>query len=251
MFADSDLTLDDFLGGRLRLWQPLRGYRAATDPILLAAAIDARAGQSVLDLGCGGGTAGLCLARRVPGLSLAGLELQPDYADLALRNARLNQLEFDVHTGDLTQMPGALQRGFDHVIANPPYYANAGSPSPDAGRDLALRAQVPLADWVVAGAKRLTPGGWLTLIFATTLLPEALAAARTLGSCAVLPLAARAGEPAKRVILQARKGGRAGFRLLSPLVLHSGIAHDTDRNSYLPDVISILRDGAGLTDNFK
>ena len=54
-FADSDLTDDKFLMGRLRLLQPARGYRAATDPVLLAAACPAEGGQSVLDLGCGDG----------------------------------------------------------------------------------------------------------------------------------------------------------------------------------------------------
>ena len=73
MFAEGDLTHDAFLCGRLHLWQPRKGYRAATDPVLLAAACPAVAGQRVLDLGCGAGAASLCLAARVPGLQLAGL----------------------------------------------------------------------------------------------------------------------------------------------------------------------------------
>ena len=87
MFGAEDLTDDAFLSGRLQLLQPRKGYRAATDPVLLAACVPAKAGQSVLDLGCGAGTASLCLAIRVPGLRHAGLELQPDYADLARQNA--------------------------------------------------------------------------------------------------------------------------------------------------------------------
>ena len=50
-----DLTCDDFLGGRLSIWQPRDGYRAGVDPVLLAASVPARAGQSVLELGCGTG----------------------------------------------------------------------------------------------------------------------------------------------------------------------------------------------------
>ncbi|MCO4829001.1 MAG: methyltransferase, partial [Lentibacter algarum] len=60
-----DLTHDAFLGGRLKLWQPKQGYRAGVDPVLLAASIAAKAGESVLDLGCGAGAAALCLGRRV------------------------------------------------------------------------------------------------------------------------------------------------------------------------------------------
>lgn len=252
VFADADLSDDKFLMGRLRLLQPVKGYRAATDPVLLAAACPAVAGQSVLDLGCGAGAASLCLAARVPGLVLAGLEVQPEYADLARRNAARNAVAFEVVTGDLSAMPRALRRGFDHVIANPPYYAAGGSPSPVAVRDKALRVETPIADWVKVAAQRLEPGGWLTMIFATPCLPEALAALPPkMGSATVLPLEPRAGRAPPRVILRARKGGRAAFRLLAPFTLHEGPAHDGDRESYTPAANAVLRDGADLSAFFR
>ena len=68
---------------------------------------------------------------------------------------------------------------------------------------------------------------------------------------AVLPLAAREGRPALRVILRARKGGRAPFRLLAPLVLHQGTAHDGDRDSYSPQSNAVLRDGGDLSPLFR
>ena len=67
------LTDDAFLGGQLRLFQPAQGYRAGMDAVLLAAAVPAEAGQRVLDLGCGAGTAGLCLAKRVDAVALTGV----------------------------------------------------------------------------------------------------------------------------------------------------------------------------------
>ena len=121
MFAEGDLTHDAFLCGRLHLWQPRKGYRAATDPVLLVAACPAVAGQRVLDLGCGAGAASLCLAARVPGLQLAGLELQAAYATLARRNAAENGIDMQVEEGDLASMPRALRVAFDHVIAKTPY----------------------------------------------------------------------------------------------------------------------------------
>lgn len=252
MFGADDLTDDAFLGGQLQLWQPVRGYRAATDPVLLAAAVAARRGQSVLDLGCGAGTASLCLGARVAGLVLTGLELQADYADLARRNAARNGVAFEVIEGDLTDIPAVLKRGFDHIIANPPYYATDGTPSPDAGRDIALRVETPIAAWIEAGARRLVPSGWMTMILAAECLPEALAAcAGRLGSLAALPLAARAGQNGLRVILQGRKGGRRGFRLLAPFVLHGGEAHDGDRDSYTPEAKAVLRDGLDLCAKFS
>lgn len=250
-FAEEELSRDAFLCGRLHLRQPKKGYRAATDPVLLAAACPALPGQSVLDMGCGAGAAALCLAARVPGVILTGLEVQPAYAALARRNAADNGIALQVETGDLAQMPKALRRDFDHVIANPPYYPAGGTPSPVAARARALQVDTPLADWVQAAARRLAPGGWLTLICGADGLPEVLAAmGAKLGSASVLPLQAREGRAALRILLRARKGGKGAFRLLAPLVLHQGAAHDGDRESYTPRANAVLRGGEGLSAEF-
>ncbi|MEL5876248.1 tRNA1(Val) (adenine(37)-N6)-methyltransferase [Cereibacter sphaeroides] len=245
MFVPDELTSDGFLGGRLTVLQPRRGYRAATDPVLLAAAVPASAGQSVLELGCGAGVASLCLAARVPGLRLAGLELQPAYAALARENAAMNGVALEVVEGDLSAMPAVLRRSFHHVIANPPYYpAGGGTGAADPGRERAMREETPLALWIEAAVRRLAPRGVLSLIFGADRLPDALAALDgRMGSSVLLPLQPREGRPAKRVILQSRKGGRAPFRLLPPFVLHEGAQHDGDRESFSPAAAHILRNG--------
>jgi tRNA1Val (adenine37-N6)-methyltransferase len=248
VFADADLTDDAFLCGRLQLWQPRRGYRAATDPVLLAACVDARAGARVLDLGCGAGAASLCLAARLPGLIHAGLEVQEGYADLARRNAARNGIAMQVVTGDVADMPRNLRTDFDHVMSNPPYYPPGSTPSPDAGRAAALQVATPITTWVAAGLRRLAPGGWLTMILATDLLPAALSLAPHV---TILPLAPRIGRAAPRVILQVRKTGKQPFRLLAPFVIHVGPAHDGDRESYTPAANAVLREGAALSALFR
>lgn len=243
------LTCDGFLGGRLRIWQPARGYRAGVDPVLLAAAVPARQGQSVLELGCGAGVAVLCLGRRVPGLRLTGLERQPSYADLARRNGVENGIGLEVVVGDLAMMPAGLrERRFDHVIANPPYFDRARrTAAADPGREAALSEVTPLADWVAQAARRCAPGGHVSIIQAAERLPDLLThAARHLGSIEVLPLIARRGRDAGRVLMRARKGGRAGFRLHDGWLLHAGAAHDGDRENYTPATASVLRDGGAL-----
>lgn len=247
--SGEDLTRDAFLGGRLHVWQPARGYRAGTDPVFLAAACPARSGEHVLELGCGVGVASLCLATRVEGLALTGVERQVDYAALARRNAEEASAPMTVVEADIARLPASLRQvSFDHVIANPPYYpAGGGTPASDAGREGALREETPLETWIDTAARRLAPRGWLTVIQAADRLPDLMAAVQPrLGSICLRPLLPRAGRAANRVILRARKGGRTPFTLFPPFVLHDGEMHDADRDDFTPAARAILRDGAAL-----
>jgi tRNA1Val (adenine37-N6)-methyltransferase len=241
VFAAADLTEDGFLGGKLAILQPRDGYRAASDPVLLAASVGAQAGQRVLDLGCGAGVAGLCLARRVPGIELTGIEVQADYADLARRNAAANGIVIRVMEGDLATLD--MQDAFDHILMNPPYFApGSGTPADDSGRETALREATPMGDWMRFAARRLRPGGHLHVVQLIARLPEVLTALPVImGSVAVLPLASRRDRPAGRFILRARKGGRAPFVMATPLILHAAARHEGDGEDHTEKAADILR----------
>lgn len=243
------LSDDKFLGGQLTLTQPINGYRAGVDPVFLAASVQAHAGESVLDLGCGAGAAALCLGTRVDGLRLVGVERQSQYAELAHQNAENNGISFDVHEGDIADLPGEVRdENFDHVIMNPPYYLrDRGTASPDAMREGALGEDVPLATWVDQATRRVKPRGYITMIQKAERLPEIMDALDDrLGSVLVKPLCPRIGRVTSLIIVQARKGGRGAFRLAAPLILHEGPQHVGDVEHYTPEVSAILRDGSAL-----
>jgi tRNA1(Val) A37 N6-methylase TrmN6 len=246
---DAALTDDGFLGGRLRLLQPRRGFRSGSDAVLLAAAVPAVAGESVLDLGCGAGAAALCLAARVAGLTLHGLESQPGYAGLARRNAARNGIALAVHDGDVADLPPALRAlRFDHVMANPPFFPSGETlPGADPGRDRARRdAGTPLAVWVAAGTGLLRAGGTLTLIQRAGRLGAILGALDgRAGGTIVLPLAPGPGREAGRVIVRARRGRRGPLRLLAPFVLHDP-GDGAGGQSYSAAATRVLRDGHEL-----
>lgn len=227
-------TSDDrLLDGRVRLRQPLAGYRAAIDPVLLAAAVPARPGERVLELGCGVGAAALCLLTRQPDLAVTGLELQPTLAALARHNAEVNGLSAGSRTdaaltgltvleGDVAAPPKALGSGYDRVLLNPPFQPSVAEASPLASKDLANReGGTPLTVWLGLGLRRLKQGGTLTLIHRSERLSAALTTLEgQAGDLRVLPLWPQAGKPAKRILIQATRGSRAGTTLLPGLSLH-------------------------------
>ena len=237
----SESTDDQFLNGRVIVRQPLRGFRSGLDAVMLAAAVPVASGDDVLELGSGAGAASLCIAARVVDCSIAGIEIDPALAQIANENAHANGAEARVHftVADALAPPDILRRSFAHVFSNPPFHAADGETSPDASRELALRDDGRLADWFAAGFKRVEPGGTFTAIVRADRLAEALTALPE-RSVAIFPLWPRAGEPAKRVILQATKGSRAANALLPGLVLH-----EID-GRYTSATDAILRDGASL-----
>lgn len=246
----TDTRIDEFLGGRLRIEQPVAGYRAGADAVMLGAACHAGPGQSVLELGCGAGVASLCVAVRVPGVLLTGVERDPDYAALARANGLRNGVEMQVCQADLSRLPAVLRaQDFDHVLMNPPYFA-AGTPSADAARSGARHEDTPLADWIDTALRRLRPAGHITIIHLAERLDGILTGlSGRAGGVVILPIAARDGRPAGRVIVQARKGARAPLRLLAPFVMHDGASHQNDAENLSKNAQAILRHAAALALN--
>lgn len=243
-----DVTEDGFLDNRVRLRQPARGYRAAIDPVFLAAAVPAGPGERALDIGTGVGTAALLLAWRVAGLRVTGMEVDAAMLRLATDNARLNGLEGRVEfmVGDLTRPPARLAPGsFHHVLANPPFLEpERADASPHAGRArAAVEAQnTGLEAWVRFGCVMARDKGTITMIHRADRLDDLLAVLRgRAGGITVYPLwPDRTSKPAARVLVQAVKGARAPMRLAQGMVLHE------DDGGFTTEADAILRHGAPL-----
>jgi tRNA1(Val) A37 N6-methylase TrmN6 len=169
------------------------------------------------------------------------VEIDPALAALANRNAQANGVDARVKfvEGDIFDLPQDLKRDFARVFCNPPFHDEAGQASPDEARDTALRDKGLLGDWMELGLKRVASGGTFTTIIRADRLGEALARMPERG-VAIFPLWPRQGEPAKRVLLQVRKGSRTPSALLPGLVLHEADGRSTAAAD------PILRDGAAL-----
>lgn len=238
----SAFTEGHLLGGRVRYAQPAQGFRSGIEPVLLAAAIPARAGERVIEGGTGAGAALLCLAARVPGVGGLGVEREEALAALAARNAAGNGFHgLGFMAAEIERLPDIGL--FDHACANPPYHPPGGSASPHPARERAKRGEAGLlAAWAMALGARLRPRGSLTLILPAAEIETALAALRA-GGCgapAILPLWPRAGQAAKLMLVQGLRGAGGPARLLAGLALHAADGKFTDAAE------AVLRGGGAI-----
>jgi tRNA1(Val) A37 N6-methylase TrmN6 len=244
-------TSDDaVLGGRLVLRQPLRGHRFGHDAILLAAATATQPGERAVDLGAGVGAAGLALARRVEGLDVTLVEIDPVLAALAQDNAarnglaeRVRALCLDVAAPAAAFAAAGLAPGTaDHVLMNPPFNP-PHNPSPDLSRRAAhAGTDATLSQWLHAAGRLLHASGAVTLIWRADGLGDVLAAlAPAFGAVAILPVHPKPGGAAIRILVHAIKDRSGPLVLLSGLVL----ADADGKPSREADAIS--RDGAALS----
>ena len=242
-----EFTKDSFLGGGIRIWQPKKGYRAGIDPILLAASVNVSAGQKVLDLGCGVGTASFAIGYRVKNVELYGIEIQKVFADLANLNSKENGIELQIECTNISNLSSNItSKNFDHVIANPPYFDRKFSVSGmNFSKEKSFGDTCTISEWLKVAAKRAKPKGFVHFIVRSDRLMEIFTnMPNSLGSLVITPIISRKNQNAKLTILHAKKNGRAGFIISSPIILHP--LKSDSRKKYVPKVDKVLRNGASL-----
>ncbi|MDR3475328.1 MAG: methyltransferase [Devosia sp.] len=243
-------TRDAFLGGRLAIAQPVKGFRAGLDSVLLGAAVGATKGW-LLDLGAGVGTAALVALAHHPDLVATLVDSDPEALALAAENVATNGFagRAQIVALDITA-PGAARAAAglqtDHytaVIANPPFFtAGQGTSASARGRAARHMDAGALDLWVKTAAASVAPGGEIVFILPAESLAPALAAFNArFGAITILPFAPRAGEAAGRILLRGIKGSRAPSTLLATRALHQA-----DGQAFSPEMEAILRDAALL-----
>jgi tRNA1Val (adenine37-N6)-methyltransferase len=230
-----------FLDGKVIAEQPGSGFRSGLDAVMLAAAVPAQAGDTVLELGAGAGTASLCLMARVSALQVTGVELDPALVALARGNAAANAAPANFVAADIFALPAELKRDYAQVLCNPPFHGEDNAP-PDPARARALNEtgqDHSLAQWLKLGLQRTVSSGFFTAILRADRLDEAVAALGGRG-LTIFPLWPRSGVPAKRIIVQIRKGSRSPLALLPGLILHQ------ENGDWTAEATAVLRRGTPL-----
>lgn len=233
------------LNGALTLLQPKVGFHASIDTVFLAASVTVKKGWKLLDMGCGVGSAGLCVALKNKTIHLTGLDIQEELIDIAHQNAALNGIAEQCHffQGNIKTEKTIENNHFNAVMMNPPYLEQGThTPSPEKIKAYSHgegSSGTCLDDWIKYAHTKLKNGGYLTIIHRADRLDDVIVALekkRWFGSLVIFPLYSRAGDDAKRVIIQARKERYA------PLILKAGmVIHEKD-GKYTEAAQKVLRD---------
>ncbi|HUP45170.1 MAG TPA: methyltransferase [Thermoanaerobaculia bacterium] len=170
----------DFIAGNFRIFQYEKGHRYSTDDVVTAwyGTLCAPRVDRAADLGSGIGSVAIIAAWRLPGAHFTTIEAQEISFRLAQKSIRYNDLEsrFEMHLGDLRHF--RPEGGFDLVLGSPPYFPAGTAKEAEHPQAVPARIEVrgSVADYAVAAARILAPGGVFAFVFPALQMDRALSA---------------------------------------------------------------------------
>ena len=217
----------ELLSNGMKILQHDGAFRMSTDSILLADFCADLRGNTIADLGCGGGTLGILLCASHPGCRVTGVEIQAGACEISRKNIEINALEdrFSVVQADLRALEDVLDAAsFDAVVSNPPYFpADSGYAPPDEAAAIARTERTCTFDALCASAARLLrTHGAFCLVHRPERLAELMTTMRNrqLEPKRLRLVRHHGGSKVSLVLLEARLGGNVGLEILPDLILN-------------------------------
>ena len=178
----------DFICGHFRIFQYAKGHRYSTDDVLTAwyGTTCAPRVDRAADLGSGIGSVALISAWRLPGATFCTVEAQEMSIHLARKTMQYNGLtsRFTLYQGDLRdESVLANETPFDLVTGSPPYFPPGTAMAADHAQAVPARIEVrgSVADYAMAAARILAPGGVFAFVFPTLQMDRVFAALSSAG----------------------------------------------------------------------
>ena len=227
--------IDDLQHDGFRIIQSPEAFRFGTDSVLLADFAAPRRGEACVDMGCGTGAIALIMLAHCPEITVTGIEIQPEIADMASRSAALNGVEdkFRILCADMREAHSELGRGrFSLAVCNPPYFKAGGAllSAADKLRIARHEGDISPADIAASAARLIKNGGRFAVVYPA---PRALEMMRAMEDAGIAPKRVRTihgveGRPPKHILIDGIKGASSGLHWLAPLVLRDSQGEPTE-----------------------
>ncbi len=217
---------EDKLWNGYRLIQDDRFFKLGQDSVLLSAFAAPPARGKVVDLGCGNGALGVLLCERFPHLSVTGLEIQSEVAQLAQENVELNGLMERMHIvhADIKDYKQLYPVGaFDYLVCNPPYFSQE-SGFHAAGKNKSTARQETegtTEDFIRAASYLVKFGGRAAFVHRPERLTDCIAWFRQYGlePKRLRMIHQNSKKKPSAVLIEVRRGSASGVEILPPLLV--------------------------------
>ena len=224
---DTETERLDEINEKLSLIQLKSGLTFGTDSYLLAAFSRAQKKGVCVEFGGGTGVVSLLCASREKYSTIYSAEIQPYFAELISRNAKLNRLEEKVIpvSADIRNLLVSDFGGEVHsVISNPPYMmSSSGFDNETVEMNIARREENgTISDFSAAAAKLLRYGGYFTVVYRPDRMADLLFAMKSHGlePKRIVTVYPTANSKPCLILVEAKKGAAPGLIQSRPLIIY-------------------------------
>lgn len=216
-----DLQLDD-----LKLIQNKSGYKFSTDSVLLANFGKAKQNDIYVDLCSGSGVVAILFSCKNKIKKSYAVELQPQLADMASRSIEYNGLsgKIQVLNQDLKDICKTLgHESVDVVTVNPPYNPVGETSATDEIAIATHELKTNLETIILQTSKLLKYGGKFYMVHRADRIVDIMYNLRkyNLEPKVLRVVYPNVSKEPNLVLVEAKKGAKAGIKILSPLILNN------------------------------
>ena len=223
-------VLNDLVGYKnLRIYQNTDWFLFSLDSVLLPNFVTLNKNiDKVLDLCTGNAPIPLILSTKT-NANIIGVEIQKDIYHLAIESVKLNQLEnqIEIINDDIKNLKTKFEGdSIDVITCNPPYfkYSQSSHLNEDEHKIIARHEKkITLEEIVTLSKYLLKNNGVLALVHRTDRLIDIIDLFRknNLEIKKIRFVYPKIGSESNIVLVEGRKNGKTGLKLLSPLYVHN------------------------------
>lgn len=243
----------------LYIIQNKKGYTFTTDAVILANIAKANNKETVVDLGTGSGVIPLLMFAKTKAKKIYGIEIQPRLYDMAKRSVIYNGLKDNIEILNLDIRVAhkyLAHESIDVVVSNPPYMpVNKNETTKKIRKNIEEQVDlkkylepieleklfeenemlsesmncktemlITLDEIVHEASKLLKYGGRFYCIVKSERLTDLMVSMRKylLEPKKILPIQPSINKAVDTVVVEGRKNGKSGIRILKPLIITEG-----------------------------